>query len=36
MEGIKYFDLVFCPDPQLTKPDICAEFVLEYANFASN
>ena len=26
LEGIKYFDLIFCHDHLLTKPNICAEF----------
>ena len=26
LEGIKYFDLMFCPVHLLTKPNICAKF----------
>ena len=26
LEGIKYFDLIFCHDHLLTKPNICVEF----------
>ena len=26
LEGMKYFDVIFCHDHLLTKPNICAEF----------
>ena len=26
LKGIKYFDLLFCPDHSLTVPNICAKF----------